>query len=152
MNCNHIPYSIIELERHTCPLGTICVAENSGRLPFAVKRVFYITDIPSDSSRGGHSHIAGHEMIVAASGCFDVKIHDGLHEYSVRLDRPWRGLHIPPGIWVSLDNFSTGCICLALCSNTYDDSDYIRSFEEFVSSKRNLTDNDRHTGSTLSVS
>lgn len=125
---------LIEIDRHRNPAGTIAVAQNDNRLPFTVKRVFYIYDIPSDTRRGGHSHLTGEELVVAASGCFDVEITDGKATKRFTLNRPYRALYIPAGLWITLDEFSSGCICLTLCSNKYDETDYVRDYETFLKS------------------
>lgn len=123
---------IIEVERHRNPAGTIAVAENNNALPFAIKRVFYIYDIPSDTRRGGHSHHKGEQLVIAASGCFDVVVSDGKNSKRFTLNRPYRALYLPAGLWITLEGFSSGCVCLTLCSNRYDDSDYIRDFDTFL--------------------
>ncbi len=123
---------LIEFPRISHPNGTIAVAENSNALPFAIKRAFYIYDIPSDTERGAHAHKTGEQIIIAAAGSFDVSISDGHETRIINLNRPYKGLYIPPGIWVGLNGFSSGCVCLAFCSNTYDDNDYIRDYQEFL--------------------
>lgn len=123
---------IIEFQRIPHRNGTIAVAQNSFRLPFAIERVFYIYDIPSDTIRGGHAHRRGHEIIVAASGSFDVTISDGIENKTITLNRPYKGLYVPPGIWVEIKGFSSGCVLLALCSNNYIDEDYIRSHSDYL--------------------
>lgn len=123
---------IIEFQRFSHPNGTIAVAENSNVLPFAIKRVFYIYDIPSDTERGAHAHRFGEQLIIAATGSFDVTISDGKETRIINLNRPYKGLYVPPGVWVGLNGFSSGCVCLVLCSNTYDDNDYIRDYQDFL--------------------
>lgn len=122
---------IIEFPRHSHHNGTIAVAENTGWLPFELKRVFYIFDIPADTRRGGHSHNEGEEIIIAVSGSFNVKLTDGQNEVTYTLNRPYRGLYVAPHVWIELDEFSSGCQCLTLCSNDYDETDYVKNFDEF---------------------
>lgn len=124
---------LIGLPRHAHVNGTIAVAENGDTLPFAVKRVFYIYDIPSGSDRGGHAHHIGEQLIVAASGSFDVTVDDGCASRCWHLNHPWEALYIPAGVWVDLAEFSNGSICLALCSNVFDESDYIRDYKTYKS-------------------
>lgn len=123
---------LIELETHSHANGTIAVAQNNDYIPFAIKRVFYIYDIPTDTERGAHSHIDGEQLIVAASGSFDIEAFDGENIATFTLNRPYRALYVPSGIWISLKNFTSGCVCLTLCSNTYDESDYVRSIDQFM--------------------
>lgn len=122
---------IIEFQRIPNPSGTIAVAQNSDQVPFAIERVFYIYDIPSDTVRGGHAHRQGHEIIIATSGSFDVTLSDGNESKTITLNRPYKGLYIPPGIWVEIKGFSSGCVLLALCSNNYVDGDHIRQYSDY---------------------
>lgn len=124
--------TIIELNKHSHSKGNITVVENFKTIPFDVKRVYYLYDVPGGESRGGHAHRDLHQLIVAASGSFDVVLDDG---YGVKrtfmLNRPYQGLLVVPGIWRELENFSSGSVCLVLASNLYDESDYIRDYSEF---------------------
>lgn len=104
-------------------------------LPFDPKRVFYLYDIPSGESRGAHAHIECHQILVAVSGSFEVKLSDGVMESVVPLNQPIEGLHIPPGIWAAETNFSGGAICLVLTSHEYAEDDYIRDWKEFLKFK-----------------
>lgn len=127
---------IISLERHQHSCGSLTVAQNSDELPFAIKRIFYIYDIPTEAERGGHSHYNEQQIIVAASGCFDVKIFDGDKWRTFTLKKPYEALYIPPGLWRALDNFSSGCIVLTLSSILFDENDYIRDLNDFVKQKK----------------
>ena len=122
---------IIELSRHRHENGALSVVENSAEFPFKVKRVFYLYDVPGDSSRGGHSHYNGEEFIIAVSGSFDVTLTDGHEEQVFSLNRPYKALYIPAGIWRSIDNFSSGSVCLVLTSELYSEDDYVRDFAKF---------------------
>ncbi|MDE7388222.1 MAG: FdtA/QdtA family cupin domain-containing protein [Muribaculaceae bacterium] len=123
---------IIGLERHRHANGSLSVVENTDAFPFEVKRVFYLYDVPGDSSRGGHSHHMAAELIISVSGCFDVTLRDSAGEPKVfRLDRPYKALYVPPGIWRELDNFSSGSVCMVLTSELYSEEDYVRSIDEF---------------------
>lgn len=102
-------------------------------LPFEIKRVYYLYDIPSDSTRGGHAHIELQQFLVALSGSFDVVLDDGESRKVITLNRPYKGLLIPNGIWRELENFSAGAVCLSLVSDVYKEGDYIRSYKKFRS-------------------
>lgn len=112
--------------------GHITAINNNVELPFAVKRIFYLYDIPGGESRGAHAHKECHQFLVAASGSFEVLLDDGKTKRQVLLNRPDLGLHIPSGIWASEINFSSGSICLVLASDVYDEKDYIRSYDEYL--------------------
>lgn len=122
---------IRELPKIENRAGNITPLTSGKTLPFSIKRVYYLYDVPGGSVRGGHAHKNMHQLLVAASGSFDVLIDDGTNRKTVSLNRPYYGLYITPGIWRELLNFSSGAICLVLASTKYDESDYIRSFEEF---------------------
>lgn len=113
--------------------GNITAIENLKDVPFEVKRVFYLYDIPGGESRGAHAHRECHQFIIAASGAFEVMMDDGRVKRQVQLNRPYLGLHIPPGIWASEVNFSSGSICLVLASHEYNEKDYIRSYSDYNS-------------------
>ena len=123
--------SIIELPKIMNRSGNITAVSNNLNIPFSVKRIYYLYDIPSGSERGGHAHKDLHQLIVAISGSFDITLDDGIIKKTVRLDRPNYGLLVVPGIWRELKEFSSGAICLVLASNKYDENDYIRSYDEF---------------------
>lgn len=105
-------------------------------LPFEFKRVYYLFDVPSNSFRGGHSHINQSEVLIALSGSFEVVISDGTEKKSFLLNKPKTGLYIPTGIWRELENFSSGSVCLVFASDVYNEDDYIRDFDEFLVSKK----------------
>lgn len=125
--------SIIQLDRHHSDRkGDICVVENGETLPFDVKRVYYLYDVPGGVERGGHAHKNLYQLIVAASGSFTVTLDDGINKKAFTLNRPYQGLLVKPGIWRTLDDFSSGSICMVLASEKYDETDYIRNYVEFV--------------------
>ena len=111
--------------------GHITAINNRVEIPFDVNRVFYLYDIPGGESRGAHAHKECHQFLVAASGSFEVLLDDSITKRQVQLNKPDMGLHIPPGIWASEINFSSGAICLVMASHNYNESDYIRSYEEY---------------------
>ena len=124
---------IIDLPRHASPrLGNLSVVESGETLPFDVKRVFHIYDVPGGASRGGHAHIAVYEFIVAAAGSFTVTVDDGRDKRTFLLNRPYKGLLIVPGVWLTLDDFSSGAIALVMTSDLFDRADHIKSYEEFL--------------------
>jgi hypothetical protein len=115
--------------------GNITPVTNYENLPFAVRRVYYLYDIPGGESRGAHGHKNLEQMVIAASGGFDITIDDGRNKKTVHLNRPYFGLHLRPGIWRDISNFSSGAICLVLASEHYDENDYIRDYDEFLKLK-----------------
>ncbi|WP_299767518.1 FdtA/QdtA family cupin domain-containing protein [uncultured Dokdonia sp.] len=124
---------IIEIPRITDPRGNLAVIENN-TLPYDLKRVYYLYDVPSDAYRGGHSHKKCMEFLVALSGSFEVVLDDGTSKKRVTLNKPNKGLLIPTGIWRELENFSSGAVCLVLASEEYEEADYIREYEVFIAS------------------
>lgn len=112
--------------------GHIASVSNNIEIPFPIKRIFYLYDIPGGESRGAHAHKECHQFLVATSGSFEVLLDDGITKRQVLLNRPDLGLHIAPGIWASEINFSSGSICLVLASHEYDESDYLRDYKEYL--------------------
>lgn len=124
--------SLIELPKSSFPQGNLTYVYNDVHLPFEVKRVFYTYDIPGGESRGAHAHKECHQLLVAASGAFEVYLDDGVNKRTVLLNRPFYGLHVPPGIWSAEQCFSSGSICLVLASHIYDKEDYIREYDDYI--------------------
>jgi hypothetical protein len=123
---------VIELDKVHNRSGNLTAVEDRMEIPFDVKRLYYLYDVPGGAERGGHAHRNLHQLIVAASGCFDVVLDDGKNRKVVELNRPYYGLLVVPGIWRELINFSSGAICLVLASEKYDASDYIRDYDDFL--------------------
>jgi len=121
---------IIEIPKIKDPRGNIAVVEKDV-IPFEAKRVYYLYDVPSDASRGGHAHIELCQFLIALSGSFDVILHDGEKEKKITLNKPNKGLLIKSGIWRELENFSSGSVCLVLASAVFEEEDYIRDFNAF---------------------
>lgn len=111
--------------------GNITVIESEHNIPFPIRRVYYLYDVPGGESRGGHAHKQLYQLIVAASGSFDVLLDDGINKKIVKLNRPNYGLLVVPGLWRELFEFSSGAICMVLTSHKYDETDYLREYEDF---------------------
>lgn len=120
------------LEKNHEPEGNLTYVYNNIHIPFDVKRVFYSYDIPGGESRGAHAHKECHQFLIAASGSFEVVLDDGVNKRTVLLNRPFYGLHVPPGIWAAEQGFSSGSICLVLASEGYLEDDYIRNYDDFL--------------------
>lgn len=128
--------TIIELSKHHAPQGNISVVENNKDVPFEVKRVYYLYDVPGGESRGAHAHKELSQLIVAASGSFSVILDDGEVKRTFILNRPYQGLYVVPGIWRTLDDFSSGSVCMVLASHGYDANDYIHNYNDFIEYKK----------------
>lgn len=125
---------ILDIPKIENSLGNIAVIENKV-IPFEIKRVYYLYDIPSSASRGGHAHKDLQQVLIAISGSFDVVLKDGTSVKTVRLNKPDKGLLIKYDIWRELENFSSGAVCLVLASDVFYEADYIRDYDEFLKSK-----------------
>ena len=121
---------LLEIHKIKDPRGNLGIIQND-HIPFDIKRVYYLYDVPSDSKRGGHAHKELYQLMIALSGSFDVLLHDGNNKSVVNLSKPDKGLLIPPGMWREIENFSSGSVCLVLASDLYKEEDYIRDFETF---------------------
>jgi len=124
--------TIIELPRIKERCGNITPIHSSKDIPFNIARVFYLYDIPGGEDRGAHAHKECHQVLIAASGSFEIELNDGTNKRTVFLNRPYFALHIPPGIWAAERGFSSGSICLVLTSHTYTEDDYIRDYNEYL--------------------
>ncbi len=127
---------IIDLPKIEDHRGNLTFIEEMNQIPFSVKRVYYLYDVPGGSVRGGHSHKKQHEFLIAVNGSFDVILKEGENEVRHHLNRSYYGLHIPEMVWRELDNFSTGSICLVLNSGFFDETDYIRDYDDFEKNYR----------------
>lgn len=125
---------IIKIPKIEDPRGNLSVIEKDV-LPFEMKRLYYLYDVPSGAERGGHSHKEQQEFLVALSGSFDVILNDGYIEKTVTLNKPFQGLLITNGIWRELKNFSSRAVCLVVASDVFEEADYIREYEEFLAEK-----------------
>lgn len=125
---------LIEISKISDPRGNLAVIEKEV-LPYVIKRVYYLYDIPSDAARGGHAHKEQLEFLIALSGSFTVTLDDGIVKKEILLNKPNKGLLIPTGIWRELNDFSSGAICLVISSGEFDEADYIREYKDFVAFK-----------------
>ncbi len=135
MNSTVYNCSVILLPKIHNRAGNLTALENNMNIPFGIKRVYYLYDVPGGEDRGGHAHRDLQQFVVAVSGAFDVLLDDGINKKIIHLDRPYIGLHIVPGIWRELLNFSSGAICLVLASEKFKENDYIRDYSEFKKNK-----------------
>ena len=125
--------TMVELDRHHSDRkGNLTVVENGVTLPFDVKRVYYLYDVPGGESRGAHAHKDLEQLIIAASGSFKVTLDDGRIKRTFFLNRPYQGLYVKPGMWRDLEDFSSGAVCMVLASEVYQAEDYIRDYQEFL--------------------
>jgi len=122
--------SLIEIPKVHDERGSLAVVEKDV-IPFEIKRVYYLYDVPSDSFRGGHAHKEQESVIIALSGSFEVIIDNGHSRQRIMLNKPTQGLYIPTNVWREIDNFSSGAVCLVLASTTYNEDEYIRDYEKF---------------------
>ena len=123
---------MVDLPKINEPRGNLTFIEGGRHIPFEIKRVYYLYDVPGGAERGGHAHKDLHQLIIAMSGSFDVVLNDGTQQKRFHLNRSYSGIYICPMIWRELDNFSSGSVCMVLASNFYDEADYYRNYEEFV--------------------
>lgn len=122
---------LVDLPKISDPRGNLTFIEGERHIPFDIKRVYYLYDVPGGAERGGHAHKALHQLIIAISGSFDVVLNDGIDSRRYHLNRSYYGLYVCPMIWRELDNFSSGSVCMVLASNRYEESDYYRDYESY---------------------
>lgn len=127
---------IIQLSKIHNRAGNITIIENNLDIPFEVKRIYYLYDIPSNETRGGHAHKELFQLVIGASGSFNINLNDGVNNKTIFLNRPDLGLLIVPGIWRDLSEFSSGAVCLVFASEIYSENDYIRDYDEFITLKK----------------
>lgn len=127
---------IIDLRKIQDPRGNLTPIESNLDVPFEIKRIFYLYDVPGGESRGAHAHIKDNQFLIAASGAFEVFVDDGVSQKVFSLNRPYYGLLVPPGIWAAEQEFSSGSVCLVLTDAAYEASDYIRDYDEFLKYKK----------------
>ncbi|MGC3956794.1 MAG: FdtA/QdtA family cupin domain-containing protein [Verrucomicrobiota bacterium] len=123
---------LVDLPKISDPRGNLTFIEGGRHVPFDIRRVYYLYDVPGGAERGGHAHKDLHQLIVAMSGSFDVVLDDGFEKKRIHLNRSYNGLYVCPMIWRELDNFSSGSVCMVLASNHYDEADYYRDYQDFL--------------------
>jgi hypothetical protein len=126
---------IVDLPKIYDHRGNLTFIEGGEHIPFDIKRVYYLYDVPGGAERGGHAHKALQQLIIAVSGSFDVILDDGLNKKRVHLNRPYYGLYVCPMMWRELDNFSSASVCMVLASNKYDEDDYYRNYNQYLAAK-----------------
>lgn len=127
---------VVQLSKIHNRAGNITIIENNLDIPFEVKRIYYLYDIPSNETRGGHAHKELYQLVIGASGSFNINLNDGVNDKTIFLNRPDLGLLIVPGIWRDLSDFSSGSVCLVFASEIYSENDYIRDYDEFLTLKK----------------
>lgn len=130
---------VIELPKIADQRGNLTFIEADNHIPFAIRRVYYLYDVPGGATRGGHAHRELYQLMIAMSGSFDVTLDDGVERKKIHLNRSYQGLVIAPGVWRELDNFSSGSVCMVLASEHYDEADYWRDYEVFVDEIKQIT-------------
>lgn len=123
---------LVNLPKISDPRGNLTFVESNRHVPFEIKRVYYLYDVPGGAERGGHGHKALHQLIVAISGSFDIHLDDGVSKKTIHMNRSYEGLYVCPMIWREIDNFSSGAVCFVLASDFYDEADYYRDYVNFV--------------------
>ena len=123
---------LVDLPKIGDPRGNLTFIEGSRHVPFDIKRVFYLYDVPGGADRGGHALKHCHQFLIAMSGSFDVIVQDHREKRRVHLNRSYNGLYLPPMVWREMDNFSSGSVCLALASETYNEADYFRDYADYL--------------------
>lgn len=130
--------TIVDLPKINDPRGNLTFVEAGRHIPFDIRRVYYLYDVPGGAERGGHAHKALHQLIIAMSGSFDIHLDDGRARKTVHMSRSHYGLYVCPMTWRAIDNFSSGAVCMVLASDYYDESDYYREYDSFISDAQRL--------------
>lgn len=133
-------FKLIDLPKIKDERGNLTFVESDQHIPFNIKRVYYLYDVPGGSTRAGHGHKKLHQLMISMSGSFDVILDDGHEKQLIHLNRSYQGLYIPPMIWRDLNNFSSGAVCMVLASEYYDEKDYFRKYDEFLNAVRGNND------------
>jgi dTDP-4-dehydrorhamnose 3,5-epimerase-like enzyme len=128
--------TLVDLPRINDPRGNLTFVEANRHVPFEIRRVYYLYDVPGGAERGGHAHKSLQQLIIAMSGSFDIHLDDGRSKKIVHMNRSYYGLYVCPMIWREIDNFSSGAVCMVLASDYYDELDYYRQYPDFVADAR----------------
>lgn len=131
--------TLVNLPKIADPRGNLTFIEGGRHVPFPIKRVFYLYDVPGGADRGGHALKQCHQFLIAMSGSFDVILDDGTEKKRIQLNRSYYGLYLPPMIWREMDNFSSGSVCLALASECYSEGDYFRDYSSFMNALKSAS-------------
>ena len=126
---------VFEFPKVPDPRGNLTFIEGGHHIPFAIRRIFYIYDVPTGESRGAHAHKRLQQMLICLAGSFEVWLDDGIHQRTVRLNRPWQGLYVAPMVWAAEIDFDPGSLCLVLASDVFDEADYIRDYDEYLKAR-----------------
>ena len=126
---------ILELPKIADARGNLTFVEQQRHVPFEIRRVFFLYDVPTGADRGAHAHREQHQFLICLSGSFDVEVDDGARGSLIHLNRPWKGLHVPPMIWAAEKNFDPGSVCLVLSSDYFNEQDYIRDYGDFLAAR-----------------
>ena len=127
---------VLELPKIVDARGNLTFVEKQRHVPFDIKRIFYLYDVPTAADRGAHAHKRQHQFLICLSGSFDVEVNDGTDTRMIHLNRPWKGLHVPPMIWAAEKNFDPGSLCLVLASDLFSEDDYIRDYDAYVLTRK----------------
>lgn len=127
---------IINFPKISDQRGNLSFIESNKQIPFDIRRIYYLYDVPTDAERGAHGHKKLQQVIIPISGSFDFSLDDGTKKQKFSLKRPWEGLYVPPMMWRELDNFSSGSVCLVLASDFYTEDDYYRNYKDFLDDVR----------------
>jgi len=126
---------VLELPKINDARGNLTFVEQQRHVPFDIRRIFYLYDVPTGADRGAHAHKQHHQFLICLAGSFDVEVDDGSSQRLIHLNRPWKGLHVPPMIWAAEKNFDPGSVCLVLSSDLFAEDDYIRAYEDYLSAR-----------------
>ena len=132
--------TVLDLPKITDARGNLTYVEQQRHVPFDIKRIFFLYDVPTGADRGAHAHLQHHQFLICLAGSFDVEVDDGSGQRLIHLNRPWKGLHVPPMIWAAEKNFDPGSVCLVLSSDLFAEDDYVRDYEDYLAARSRAAD------------
>ena len=132
--------TVLELPKITDARGNLTYVEQQRHVPFDIKRIFFLYDVPTGADRGAHAHLQHHQFLICLAGSFDVEVDDGSGQRLIHLNRPWKGLHVPPMIWAAEKNFDPGSVCLVLSSDLFAEDDYVRDYDDYLAARGRAAD------------